>query len=335
MAYTFKTNLANKKNYGGKRNTSAIKYIVLHYTSNDGDTDENNAKYFKNNIVEASAHYFVDDDSVTQSVPDNYVAWSVGGKKYSDCATTGGGKYYGKATNKNTLNIEICDDVKNGTVYPSAKTIENAIELTKKKMKEYGVPKENVIRHFDVTGKKCPAYWCATTSKDLKWKSEFWNKLTTAAKPASTTTSKPVVSKPDVIYQVYANGKWLSEIINYNETNSNGYAGIFGKEISGIRVRLSNGKKVTVRSHVLGNARTKWLSAVTKWDNTENGYSGIKGKATDCIAMKADGHTLKYRVHIKGGNWLGWVSKYNINDYNAGLAGAYGKPIDAVQIMVV
>ena len=61
--------LANKNNYGGKRSTSNIKYIVIHYTGNDGDTDENNSKYFKNNIVKASAHYFVDDDSITQSVP--------------------------------------------------------------------------------------------------------------------------------------------------------------------------------------------------------------------------------------------------------------------------
>ena len=94
MAYVLKTNLANKGNYGSVRSTSQIKYIVIHYTSNDGDTDENNGTYFKNNDVDSSAHYFVDSDSVTQSVPDNYVAWSVGGSKYSNCSSTGGGKYY-------------------------------------------------------------------------------------------------------------------------------------------------------------------------------------------------------------------------------------------------
>lgn len=141
--------------------------------------------------------------------------------------------------------------------------------------------------------------------------------------------------KPDVIYQVYAGGKWWGEIKNHNTINSNGYAGVFGLDISGIRVRLSNGKTVTVRSHISGKAKTDWLAAVTKWNETSTGYSGWKGKPTDCIAMKADGHTLKYRVHIKGGKWLGWVSAYDITDYNNGLAGAYGKPIDAVQIAVV
>lgn len=178
MSYTFKTNIANKANYGSARNTSKIKYIVIHYTANDGDTDENNGKYFKNNIVKASAHYFVDDDSVTQSVPDNYTAYSVGGKKYSNTATTGGGSFYGKCTNSNSISVELCDDFKNGVIYPSAKTIENALELVRFLMSKYNIPASNVIRHFDVTGKSCPAYWV----DGAKWKSEFHNKLTGAVK---------------------------------------------------------------------------------------------------------------------------------------------------------
>lgn len=180
MSYILKTNLANRSNYGSSRNLGNIKYIVIHYTANDGDTDENNGKYFKNNIVKASAHYFVDDDSVTQSVPDNYIAWSVGGSKYNNSATTGGGSYYGKCGNANSISIELCDDVKNGVIYPSAKTIENAIELTKALMKKYGISQSNVIRHFDVTGKACPAYWCGSSVKNNNWKTEFFNKLSSA-----------------------------------------------------------------------------------------------------------------------------------------------------------
>lgn len=196
MAYTLKEHLTNRLNYGEKRDVSAIKYIAIHYTSNDGDTDENNGKYFANNVVQASAHYFVDSNSVTQCVPDDHVAWSVGGAKYGNCNTTGGGKHYGKCTNTNSISIEICDDVKNGVVYPSAKTVENAIELTKKKMKEYNIPASNVIRHFDVTGKSCPAYWV----DDAKWKSEFWNKLTEVKTEVKTETVKvPFTIKVDKV----------------------------------------------------------------------------------------------------------------------------------------
>lgn len=150
-----KTKMAHRNNYGNQRDVSQIEYLVIHYTSNDGDTDEGNGNYFANNIVKASAHYFVDDDSITQAVPDNYVAWAVGGTKYPSCSYTGGGKFYGICTNTNSISIEICDDVKNGVVYPSAKTIENALDLARMIMKQYNIPKERVIRHFDVTGKLC------------------------------------------------------------------------------------------------------------------------------------------------------------------------------------
>lgn len=182
MGCKTKKKLANKKNYGGKRATSSIKYLIIHFTANDGDFDEGNGNYFANNVVKASAHYFVDSDSITQSVPDNYIAYAVGGGKYSDCTKTGGGKYYGKATNTNSISIELCDDKKNGTIYPSEATIENALALAKKLMKKYSIPQSRVIRHFDVNGKYCPGYWCGAESKNKKWKSEFWNKLSTKKK---------------------------------------------------------------------------------------------------------------------------------------------------------
>lgn len=172
MSYAFKTNLANRNNYGNKRKLSSIKYIVFHFTANDGDSDEGNGNYFKNNIVKASAHYFVDDNSVTQSVPDDYVAYSVGGSKYSDCAKTGGGSLYGVANNANTLNIELCDSKKDGKVMATEKTLNNSVVLCKTLMKKYKVDVNHVIRHFDVNGKHCPSYFM----NEKVWK-EFKKRL--------------------------------------------------------------------------------------------------------------------------------------------------------------
>lgn len=126
---------ALKENYGNYRALNTIKYIVIHYTANDGDSALSNAKYFANGSRGASAHYFVDSNNIVQSVKDNYVAWSVGGNKYSDCNKTGGGTLYGKCANANSISIEICDDNRNGNIYPSEKTISNAIELTQMLMK--------------------------------------------------------------------------------------------------------------------------------------------------------------------------------------------------------
>lgn len=145
--------IANKSNYGEHRSTSQIKYLVYHYTANDGDTDEANANYFQNNIVEASAHYFVDDNSITQSVPDDYVAWSVGGSKY---ANTNGGKFHEICTNYNSISVELCDNVRNGVYDFTPNTLNNAVELGRMLMKKYNIPIDHVIRHYDVTGKICP-----------------------------------------------------------------------------------------------------------------------------------------------------------------------------------
>ena len=145
---------ANKQNFGGARSLKNIKYLVIHYTGNDGDRDESNGRYFQNNIVNASAHFFVDGDSITQSVPENFVAWSVGGKKYPN---TKGGKWYGKCTNNNSISIELCDEVKNGRYDFTEATLKNAADLVRVLMQKYDIPIENVIRHYDVVGKICPA----------------------------------------------------------------------------------------------------------------------------------------------------------------------------------
>lgn len=168
---TRKTIQAHRSNFGGTRAYSSIKYIIFHYTANDGDTGEANAKYFQGADRKASAHDFVDDTSITNSVPYNYVAWSVGGAKWSDCAQTGGGKLYGVATNANSINVELCDTARDGRYQASEKTLENAVVLCRELMKKYSIDIDHVIRHFDVNGKHCPAYFM----DDAAWESfKMW-----------------------------------------------------------------------------------------------------------------------------------------------------------------
>lgn len=184
---------ANRNNHGGFRGAVAIKYIVIHYTGNDGDTAENNGKYFQRDLKAeklnvASAHYFVDDKEIIRSVPDNHIAYSVEGTNY-------GGRLHGIANNANTLNIELCDTVKNGTIAPTKKTIDNALELVRAKIKEHNIPQENVIRHYDITKKACPAYWV----NDERWRAEFWNRITENA-PIEFT---PITPEDRAVYRMY------------------------------------------------------------------------------------------------------------------------------------
>jgi surface antigen len=140
-------------------------------------------------------------------------------------------------------------------------------------------------------------------------------------------------STVNVQYQTYDNTskKWWDIITNYNTSSSNGFAGYSGHQIGGVRVKLSSGGKITVKSHLKGG---NWLSEVTKWDNTSNGYSGVLGKPIDLIMVKAENVNIKYRVHILGGDWLSWVTGYNQNDAKNGYAGIIGKEIDLIQIGV-
>ncbi len=153
------TILANRNNYGGPRPVSSIQYIVLHYTANDGDNALSNARYFQTaHKPAASAHYFADDDRIVQSVPDNYTAWAVGGKKYTDTAATGGGSLYGIVTNANSISIEMCDTKKDGSSNATEATLANAAALCRRLMSRYGIDIGHVVRHFDVTGKHCPVF---------------------------------------------------------------------------------------------------------------------------------------------------------------------------------
>lgn len=146
-------------NYGELRLASDIRYLVYHYTGNDGDDAARNAQYYAENVAKASAHYFADDGGVTRSVPDLYVAWAVGGNKWRDCGETGGGTLHGVVTNRNSLSIELCDTVRDGELMATEATLEHGAALGRALMKKYNIPIENVVRHFDVTGKHCPAYF--------------------------------------------------------------------------------------------------------------------------------------------------------------------------------
>lgn len=147
-----------------KRDRKDIKYIVIHYTAGTKDTAENCGVYFANsNTRAAGAHFFVDrNGDVVKSIPMNLTAYSVGASaRYSDYLKTGGAKYWKKCTNKNSVSIELCAIAEK---WPSAKQREAMVKLIKY-IRKWCPNAKTVIRHFDVTGKYCPA----TMMDKTKW----------------------------------------------------------------------------------------------------------------------------------------------------------------------
>ena len=189
-----------------KGRTSPIKYIVIHYTAGNGDTAKNNADYYASAKIEASAHYFVDEGNIIyQSVKDSDTAWSVGGTKvykHKECR------------NANSISIELCSRNRNGSGKPASnggwyfkpETVNNALELTRFLMAKYNIPPENVIRHFDVWNKICPAPF---VNNPAEWEN-FKRKL---VKPV-----KELTSVNDIVWELRERGiisetdKWLEKL---------------------------------------------------------------------------------------------------------------------------
>ena len=125
------------------------KWISVHYTANNGDTAWGNCNYFHVQYRGASANYFVDEKSVWQCVEDSDVAWAVGAKKY-----------YNGCRNSNSISVELCSrntrEDKTGKYYFLPETVKNAKELIKYLMKKFDIDIDHVVRHFDVSGKRCP-----------------------------------------------------------------------------------------------------------------------------------------------------------------------------------
>lgn len=147
MSIPFKE--ARAENFrAASRRPSDICYLVIHFTANDGDSAKNNADYFAREAPGASAHFFVDEREIWQSVQEKDIAWHCG---------TRGMYFHPYCRNANSLGVELCSRKRGEKYYFTPETVKNAQQFVRSLMKRYGIPTENVVRHYDVTHKNCPA----------------------------------------------------------------------------------------------------------------------------------------------------------------------------------
>lgn len=192
--------ITNKLQLGGKRPLSAIKFIVIHDTANAGKGADAMAhyRYLQHTSRSGSAHYYVDDKEIVQTIDDSVVAWAVGDEWARKNATRN------DVTNYNSLNVELC--INEGI--NKAKAYQNLVWFTRYLMAKYP---SDVVRHFDATGKPCPKSWQANNwsqwwqfKKELinmpsKWAEKDWNwavdnHITDGSNPQGQCTREQVVS---------------------------------------------------------------------------------------------------------------------------------------------
>lgn len=132
--------ITKKKCYVG---TNKPAYIVIHETDNwnKGANAKAHATAMQNGNLDGTVHYYVDSESIYQTLEHQDGAWAVGDGK---------GKY--GITNNNSINIEIC-------VNPESdyyKAVEKCEQLAASLLKQYGWGTDRLKRHYDASRKHCP-----------------------------------------------------------------------------------------------------------------------------------------------------------------------------------
>lgn len=173
-----------------------VTYIVMHYTGNKKDTARANANYFSGKNRKASAHFFVDNDNIYQTVALKNVAWHCGGSTY----------YHSSCRNSNAIGIEMCCTAGNYKI--STKTIKNSAYLCANLCKRVGITANEVdkyvLRHYDVTHKSCPAQMANGGKNDADWvafKKQVKNILNTGK--STVETAKPARKDKEVVNTKY------------------------------------------------------------------------------------------------------------------------------------
>ncbi len=135
-----------------------VNYIAIHYTANPGSTAMSNRNYFENLATtqenKVSSHFVVGlDGEVVQCIPTSEMSYAT------------------NARNVDTISIECCHPDETGQFNDA--TYSSAVKLTAWLCTRFGLDTDQVIRHYDVTGKDCPKYYVENPDAWFRMKSDI------------------------------------------------------------------------------------------------------------------------------------------------------------------
>lgn len=143
-----------------------VKGIVIHYTANPGTGAKANRDYFESrkdqeeiSSNKVSSHFVIGlKGEIIQCIPLDEIA------------------YASNDRNSDTISIECCHPRKNGKF--NRKTYHALIRLCAWLCDRYEIESpDDIIRHYDVTGKLCPLYYVKRSDKWKKLREDIWNKV--------------------------------------------------------------------------------------------------------------------------------------------------------------
>lgn len=272
-----KVQTSPKCHYGNYNSYSAreVKYIVVHYTGNYKDTAKGNAQYFSRTDCNVSAHFFVDDTSIYQSVALKDKAWHAGADttyRHADCR------------NSNAFGIETCCTAGNYRIGPKA--VVNAAYVAAYLCDLLDIPSSKVdkyvLRHYDVTGKPCPKQMVQNQTEWEDFKQMVKNIIDTGAHDKAPV-KKPAKKKTiAVLAQEVIAGKWGNGDERVKKLTAAGYnAKKVQAEVD--KIKKKNTKKKlkpikTIAKEVING----------KWGNGDKRVTQLTNAGYDAKAVQAE-----------------------------------------------
>lgn len=170
--------------------------IVIHYVGNPGSSAVANRNYFENlkntHKTYASSHYVVGlNGEIIQCIPEDEVAFHSG--SYS--------------MNRKSIGIETCHPDTTGKF--SDVTYSSLVELCADICERHNLTIDNIIRHYDVTEKRCPLYYVNNENDWIQFKNDVANKLN---QPTTTVPVAEGKGSEEIPMFKFKNGKTVEPI---------------------------------------------------------------------------------------------------------------------------
>ena len=271
-------------------------------------------------------HFYVDPTCVWWNLPLDNNSWHAG---------DGNGD-----GNARTISIEIIGD--------TSKAEENGIKLVAYLMNKFNFTIDKVFPHQHWNGKYCPAYILPHWDRFKANVVAELNKLK-GSNGASAGAAVPELYRvrktwEDAKSQIGA----YANLENAKSSCKEGYS-VFDSKGKAVYTKggtvtptptpstpASEPAKPSVeKPDIIYRVYSggKWNSEITNCNDVNSmGYAGLQSYAICGVAAKVTSGSIRYRVHVKNGGWLGWITKYDINDWYNGYAGLTAQSVDGVQI---
>lgn len=241
-----------------------IENIIVHWVGNANTSAVANRNYFENlkdtHERQASAHYIVGlEGEIIYCVPEDEVAF------HTD-----------RYVNRHSIGIENCHPDWNGKF--NDLTYESLLELVVSLCKKYKLNENNVLRHFDCTGKDCPHYYVQNPSEWIKFKNDIAYSL----------------NNVELKYQAHIQDIGWTDWQDAGTVE--GTTGE-GKRIEAVKFQTGGGLEISYRAHC---QNIGWQ----EWKNPEE-EAGTTGQSLRLEALEIKSNRiLEAQEHIENVGWM-------------------------------